>query len=186
LIVFPITHYRLEGTQPEKRHYQDEILIHQTTAQHFELGETVGLLTMLIPHPSDEAPQSWLDRIRPLNVQPLRSGLGISIRMEEKKIIIGAKCNLRMDISRDWRRPRYTYEAGKIKFGEFETNGDLIFASISGTKLNYTIINLTKALFRDNLLFEAKPSFFGLAFDASPDKGEKGKLRYWRDEIIIK
>lgn len=186
LIVFPLTHFRIEGVEPEKRHYQDETLIHQTTAQHFELGESVGFVTVLIPHPADESPQKWTERISLLPINPQRAGLGVHIEVEGKDVIVGVKNDLRMDMCRDWRRPRYTYESGKTHFGEFETNGDFVFASLSEAKLNYTIVNLTKALFKGKVLVEAKSSFFGLAFDGSPDKAGIGKLRYWRDEINIK
>ena len=91
-----------------------------------------------------------------------------------------------MDMSRDNRRPRYTYEAGRLTLGEFETNGDFLFAQIDGVNLNYTIVNLTKALYKKQILFEAKPSVFGLAFDASPDESGVGKLRYWRNTATIK
>ena len=185
LITFPMTHYRLEGTELEKRHYQDEILIHQTTAQHFELGETVGLITLLIPHPSDESPQKWLDHISSLSIQPNHAGLGVEIKTGDTHIFVGVKNDLRMDMTRDWRRPRYTYETGKINFGDFETNGDLLFATIEDSKLSYTIVNLTRAFFKNKLLVEAKSSYYGLAFDASPDKGGLGKLRYWKDSVNI-
>jgi hypothetical protein len=185
LIAFPLTHYRLEGVEPEKRHYQDELAIHQTTAQHFELGETVGFITVLIPHSASESAKGWAERISLLPIQPERAGLGIRIKTDDQDLIIAVKNDLRMDISRDWRRPKYTYEAGKICFGDIETNGDFVFASLRGTKLNYTIVNLTKALFKDKILIEAKPSLFGLAFDASPDQAGIGKLRYWRDEVEL-
>jgi hypothetical protein len=185
LILFPATHFRLEGTEPEKRHYQDEILIHQTTAQHFELGETVGFITVLIPHPKDEPPTRWLNKIRVIQTKPDRAGLGVEIDSGDGQILIGVKNDLRMDMARDWRRPRYTYEAGKIGFGEFETNGDFLFASLKASKLAFTIVNLTKAFFKDRPLFEAKSSFYGLAFDASPYTGGLGKLRYWKDEVDI-
>jgi hypothetical protein len=45
---------------------------------------------------------------------------------------------------------------------------------------------LTKAVFRGQVLVEARPSQFGLAFDGSPDGPGIGKLRYWRDEAEIK
>ena len=185
LILFPLTHFRLEGTEPEKRHYQQEIMIHQTTAQHFELGETVGFVTVLIPHSSDDPPEKWLNKIRAIQTKPDRAGIGVEIDAGDRKIVIGVKNDLRMDMARDWRRPRYTYEAGKIGFGEFETNGDFLFASLQNSKLAYTIVNLTKAFFKDKPLFEAKSSFFGLSFDASPYTGGIGKLRYWKDEIDI-
>jgi hypothetical protein len=186
LILFPATHFRLEGIEEEKRHYQDEILIHQTTAQHFELGETVGFITVLIPHPKDEPPTKWLDKIRVIKTEPDRGGLGVGIDSGGQQTIIGVKNDLRMDIARDWRRPRYTYDAGKIGFDDFETNGDFLFATIKDGKLAYTSVNLTKVFYKDRPLFEAKSSYYGLAFDASPDKGGLGKLRYWRDEVILK
>lgn len=193
LIVFPLTHYRLEGIEPIKRHYQDEFLIHQTTAQHFEMGETVGFVTVLIPYSKDANYPDWVGRISLLPVVPERAGLGIQVDTGEKKIAVAVKNDLRKDMARDWRRPRYTYEAGKIRFGEFETNGDFLFASeakseglSAAAKLSYTVVNLTKAIYRNQVLFEAKPSLFGLAFDASPDGPGVGKLRYWRDDVEIK
>ena len=193
LILFPLTHYRLEGVEPIRRHYQDEFLIHQTTAQHFELGETAGFVTVLIPHSKDSSYLEWPDRVRTLPIAPEQAALGVEIEAGDRTIVVGLKNDLRRDISRDWRRPRYTYEAGKIVFGEFETDGDLLFATLSqaqketpGERLRYTIVNLTKAAFRDGILVEAKPSQFGLAFDGSPDGQGVGKLRYWRDEVEIK
>jgi hypothetical protein len=185
LIAFPLTHFRLEGTEPEKRDYQDEIIIHQTAAQHFEMGETTGFITLLIPHSGDESSREWLDKIRPLITDPARAGLGVEIELGDRVITLGIKSDLRMDISRDWRRPRYTYDAGKIAFGNFETNGDLLFASIRGSEIGYTIVNLTQAFFKGEPLFQAKSSYYGLAFDASPDQGGLGKLRYWRDKVDI-
>lgn len=185
LIFFPLTQYKLEGVESEKRHYQDELLIHQTTAQHFELGETAGFITVLIPHRTNESPQKWVASISLLPVKDKRAGMGIQIKVGSKKILVCVKNDLRMDMCRDWRRPRYTYESGKIIYGDLETNGDFVFASINRGKLNYTIVNLTKAFFKNNVLVEAKPSFFGLAFDGSPDKAGIGKMRYWRDEIDL-
>lgn len=186
LIVFPLTHYKLEGVEDIKRHYQDEFLIHQTTAQHFELAETVGFVTVLIPHPAKEPFLEWTERISLLPVKPERAGLGIKIETGEQDIMVCVKNDLRMDICRDWKRPKYTYESGKISYEDIETNGDFVFAALRGTTLGYTIVNLTKAIFKDKILVEAKPWQSGLAFDGSPDQAEIGKLRYWRDEADLK
>ncbi len=186
LIVFPANHYRLEGVESEKRHYQDEILIHQTTAQHFELGETVGFVTVLIPHNKEESPQKLAQQVSLLPAKPEGAGLGIQVKRGDKLITVGIKNDLRMDMARDWRRPRYTYESGRMNYGDIETNGDFVFASLQGTILNYTIVNLTKAMYRNRVLVEAKPGFFGLAFDGSPETTGVGKLRYWRDKVNLK
>jgi len=176
----------LEGVERESRHYQEELVIHQTTAQHFELGETIGLITVLVPHASSSPPQDWKEDISLLPVRHARAGLGVQISHNGRTVFVGAKNDLRMDMARDWRRPRYTYEAGKVRFGDIETNGDFIFASLTDSQLDYTIVNLTKALYKQETLIEVKEGFFGLAFDASPDQGGRGKLRYWRDSKHIK
>ena len=193
LILFPLTHYRSEGVEPIKRHYQDEFLIHQTRAQHFELGQTAGFVTVLIPHPKEASCLDWSAKVRSLPIVPESAGLGVEIEAGGRKVVIGLKGDLRRDIARDWRRPRYTYEAGKILFGEFATDGDLLVASVPSSvegqskgTLNYTIINLTKAVFRDQILIAAKPYQYGLAFDGSADGPGIGKLRYWRDEADIR
>jgi hypothetical protein len=176
----------LGGIAKEKRHYQDEWLIHQTTAQHFELGETVGFITVLIPHKATIPVQTLVNKIHLLPVHHPKNGMGVEIREGDKTFHIGVKTDLRMDMIRDWRRPRYTYESGKIRFGDMETNGDLVFYSIEGNTLDYTIVNLTRAVFKTEVLVNPKPSFFGLAFDGSPpDKTGIGKLRYWRDKILL-
>jgi hypothetical protein len=193
LLLFPLTHYRSEGVEPIKRHYQDEFFIHQTRAQHFELGQTAGFVTVLIPHSIEAPALDWPGRVRVLPIVPESAGLGVEIEAGDRKVVVGLKNDLRRDIARDWRRPRYTYEAGKILFGEFTTDGDLIVASVpaaekgqTGSKVSYTIVNLTKAVFRDRVLIAAKPYQYGLAFDGSDDAPGIGKLRYWRDEAGIK
>ena len=192
-LLFLPTQFTLEGVEPIKRHYQDEFMVHQTIAQHFELGETVGFVSVLIPHSRQTADLDWPDRVRLLPTGIKGEGTGLTIETPESTYFIGIKNDLRKDISRDWRRPRYTYEAGKIRLGEFETDGDFLFSTLTshpGTpaaeKLSYTIVNLTKALFRQGVLFEAKPSNFGLAFDGRPDGPGVGKLRYWREKTDFK
>ncbi|MGA2361137.1 MAG: hypothetical protein ABSG73_01635 [Candidatus Aminicenantales bacterium] len=186
LIAFPSPQAVIEGTEPERRHYQDEWLIHQTRAQHFELGGTAVLVSVLVPHGAADDPRPWLERISLAPAGPEGKAVGVRIRSGERDVWIGVKTDLRMDISRDMRRPRYTYDAGRIRVGEIETNGDFLFASKEEGRLRYTIVNLTKALFKGSPLVEVKDSLYGLAFDASPDQAGTGKLRYWRDEAVIK
>jgi hypothetical protein len=89
-------------------------------------------------------------------------------------------------MARDNRRPRYLYENGKIRFGDFESNGDFLFAALDGPRLVYTVVNLTKASYKDRLLIESRLWQSGLAFDGTADTAGRGKLRYWRDAIVLK
>ena len=182
LVLFPAKEARMEGVEPEKRHYQDEWLIHQSWAQHFELGETCALVTVLVPHGATEGVGSWLDRVAFAPAEPARGATGVVIKDGDREIVVGVKNDLRQDMSRDNRRPRYTYEAGRIAVGGVETDGDLIYASSRGGGLDYTIVNLTKALYRGRTLVEAAEGQYGLGYDARPDRGGIGKMRYWRDK----
>jgi hypothetical protein len=186
LILFPSTEVRMDGAEAEKRHYQDEWLIHQSWAQHFELGETCAFVSVLVPHAAQDDPRAWLDRISILPAEPARGAVGVAIKSGDKDLVIGVKNDLRMDISRDGRRPRYTFEAGRIKVGDIETDGDLVFAAFRGQALDYTIVNLTRALFKGTKLVESGEAVFGLGYDAKPDRGGLGKLRYWRDKATVR
>lgn len=105
---------------------------------------------------------------------------------KDRVIHVGIKRALRMDMVRDWRRPKYTYESGRIQYNKLETNGDFFYTARSGEKLAFTIVNLTKAVYGDHMLLDQKPSLYGLAFDGSPDAPGVGKVRYWRDEIKLR
>lgn len=185
-IYFPLTHFKIEQVEPEKRHYQDEWVISQTAAQHFELGQQVGFITVLIPHAQDENPEEWLDQIQIVESEPLNTGLSLKIQTDDGVIQLGIKSDLRMDMIRDHRRPRYTYESGRISFGDFESNGDFFFTILEEDSLKFTVVNVSKAVYKDTVLYELAPSRYGLAFDGSPDAPGVGKARYWRDEIILK
>ena len=182
LILFPPPGPRQEGVEAEKRHYQDEWLIHQSWAQHFELGETWSFVTVLIPHGAGEDPKGWLGRVRLAPAGPDGKAVGVVIKDGERDVLVGVKTNLRQDISRDYRRPRYTYEAGRIVVGGLETDGDLVVAADRNGDLAYTIVNLTKALYKGRTLIEAGEGQYGLGYDAQPDRGGIGKMRYWRDK----
>jgi hypothetical protein len=192
LIHFPDTHFRLEGVEKEKRHYQDELVIHQTAAQHFELGQNIALVTLLIPHEREEDPGLWPGRI---GVSRSAGGRGIAVTIEEGGRIttVGIKRDMRGDMTRDFRRPRYTFESGSFELGGFESNGDLFVATRRGNgrengrggELSYTVVNFTKALYEGRVLLDQRSAFFGLHFDGSADSAGIGKMRYWRDTVRL-
>jgi pyruvate dehydrogenase E2 component (dihydrolipoamide acetyltransferase) len=112
-------------------------------------------------------------------------GVAVAIESGGRTTLVGLKNDLRMDMARDWRRPRYVYEAGRIAYGDLETDGDFVFASQNSSELAYTIVNMTRAERKGQVLFQGGQSFFGLAFDGSADAAGVGKVRYWRDTVKI-
>ena len=91
-----------------------------------------------------------------------------------------------MDMIRNHRRPKYTYESGRMQFGKLETNGDFFYTDRSGNQLSFTVVNLSKAIYDGQELFSQLPSQFGLAYDGNSDESGIGKARYWRDVITLK
>lgn len=185
LVVFPRTEFRLTGAEPQVRHGQDEVLFHQTLARHFEPGGTAVLMAVLIPHRSDEAPAAVLERIKVLAEGGGGGVAGLRLRSGPREVVVAAKTDLRREMVNENSRPKYTPESGLIRFGGFETNADFVFGRAEGARLDYTVVNLTRALFEGRMLVEAQPTLFGLAFDGRPDGPGIGKLRYWRDKAVI-
>ncbi len=186
LIYFPKSHFKIEQVEELKRHYQDEIMISETTGQHFELGQNIGFATVLVPHKAGEDPQKYVDNIKFIESDSEGKGMSIEITHGDDVIHVGVKNNLRMDMIRDYRRPKYTYESGRIKFDKFESNGDFFITRRHKDELDFTIVNLTRAIYDGKMLFDQQSGFFGLAFDGGSDQSGVGKARYWRDSIKIK
>ncbi len=185
LVLFPATHFRIEGVTPQKRHYQDELTIHQATAHHFEQGHTDGFITVLIPHGKDADPKALAARVRLLEPSPERGGLAVTIDTGTRRVTVAAKQDLRLDIARDNRRPRYVFDKGRIAYGPLATDGDFVFTSEESGALSYAIVNMTRAEYGEQVLFQNGHSFHGLPFDGTSDPAGVDKVRYWRDTVKV-
>jgi hypothetical protein len=185
-IYFPKTHYRMESVEQEKRNYTNEQVITQYTGQFFELGQHTGFITVLIPHPKDADASKWKDVIKLIDTGDAEPGLSVEISNGNEIIQVGVKSDLRMDMVRDYRRPKYTYESGKVSYDKVETNGDFFITRKNGDMVSFTAVNVSKIVYGTKTLFEQKESFFGLAYDGSPDGPGIGKARFWRDTVSLK
>ena len=136
-------------------------------------------VTVLIPHGSKEAPAELAACVRMLETDRPGQAIGLSITKGGKTYQIGAKLDMEAELIRDWRRPMYTYESGRTRYGEFETDAYMLFAVESGTTVNYAMVGAAKISYRGNVLHEQLPVRGGLNFDGSPDLPATSKLRYW-------
>lgn len=185
LVLFPESRFRLEGVEEERRFYQKELVIYQLASQHSELGENVALTTVLIPHPAEQESQSLAGQVRIVESDPAGAAVGIEIRDAQRIILVAAKRDLRSHVVRDNRRPRYTYDSGRMRLGQWECDGDFLYAESTPEELRYTAVNVTAVKYGETALFQQKPTTYGLAFDGSPDGPGIGKVRYWRDGISL-
>jgi hypothetical protein len=185
LIYFPRNKYRLESVEPERRNYRRELAIMEYSGQFFELGQSIGFVTVLIPLQEGENAPGWIDKVKLIETGESEPGLSMEINHKGETILVGIKCDLRMDMLRDNRRPKYTWESGRISYGSIETNSDFFITRKSGSNLFYTAVNLTGINYLGKKIFEQKKGFYGLNYDGGPDMESTGKVRYRRESIDL-
>ncbi|MCB9509518.1 MAG: hypothetical protein H6695_05020 [Deferribacteres bacterium] len=183
LIHFPYRERLEEGVESLQRYYQQEQAIYQMIGRHGYPGDLQTFVTVLVPHGKEEDAKKLASQIEMLDVDSFPEAVGLTIKSGEKKYVIAAKLDLQAEIVRDWRRPKYTYDSGKTRYGDYETDAYNLFAVETADKIHYAMIGAVKIKYKDRVLHEQFPADFGLNFDGSPDQPGVGKLRYWEQEV---
>jgi len=186
LIHFPKNHYRFEQVHAENRNYQQEWAISEFTGQYFEIGQHIGFVTVLIPHAATDDPKRLVQQVEYLETNLTEDGMGLRIRLDNKTIVTGIKCDLKSDWVRDYQRPKYTWEAGRIKYGPIETDADFFYSEEKPDDFAFTVVNVTRATRNGEVLYQQPSSYFGLNFDGRQDNPDIGKARLWRETISNK
>jgi hypothetical protein len=176
----------MEGVEPEKRNYQHEWVMYQMDSRHCNVGDLITFTTILIPHESGTDIQKLLSSAKLVDVGYPTKTAGVKIESGDATYYVCAKLDLQMDIVRDYRRPKYSYDSGKVRFDDFETDGSNVFAVVKGNRIEYCITNTVKGTYKGHVLYEQQPSNFGLAFDGSPEAPGIGKVRYWEDVYTVR
>jgi hypothetical protein len=183
LIYFPYRERLEEGFEAQKRYYQDEKTIYQLTGRHGYANDLQAFVTVLVPHNQNENPQRLIEQIEMLDIVSFPKAVGLTITTPEKKYLIAAKLDMQAEIFRNWRRPKYNYESGKTRYGDYETDAYHLFVVETNKKIHFAMTGAVKILYKDRVLHEQFPVEFGLNFDGSPDLPGVGKLRYWEGEV---
>lgn len=183
LIYFPYRERLEEGVEEQMRYYQKEKAIYQLIGRHGYRNDLQAFITVLIPHSSSEDPQKLVNRVQRLQVDRFPIAAGVQIGAGGKKYLIAAKLDMEAELFRDWRRPMYDYDSGKIRYGEYETDAYHLFVVEDAERIHYAMTGAVKLKYRDRVLHEQLPAEFGLNFDGSPDQPGVGKLRYWEEEV---
>ncbi len=185
LVIFPQrppAHQLVEGTGEQTRHYQKERFMYQLIGRHGYRNDLQSFVTVLVPHDQDESPEELAASITMLETSGNPDAVAVQIERGGRRYIVGAKLDMEAELVRDWRRPMYTYDAGKVRYGPYETDGNNLFVIESpGAARHFAVTNVTRILHGTDVLFEQGPVEFGLAFDGSPDRPDVGKLRYWQE-----
>ena len=185
LIQFLENRAKAEGSYEETRHYQKEVAIYQTQSSHYRAGDYEVFVTALIPLPGGENAEARLSNLRLMSVPAFPRAVGVEIKEGHATSYLCVKLDLNSGIVRENIRPRYTWEAGRVQYGDIATDAHYLFARISGNEITYSASEVLKVLYRDKVLMEALPNTHGLQLDGAPDRVGFVKWRYWEDKVAL-
>jgi hypothetical protein len=182
LIQFPQRALMEEGVESEQRYYQKEQAIYQMIGRHGYLNDMQMFVTVLMPHDKSVDPRTLLNRVRMLPVDERQRTLCVGLTAGETTYMVGMKMDYQADLFRDWRRPMYSYETGKVKFGDFTTDAMTLFAVMDPKNVRYGMVVGSKIEYKGKVLHEQGAAECDLAFDGSAPQPGVIKLRYWEGE----
>lgn len=186
LIRFLETRAKTIGTYAETRHYQDEIAIYQTQASHYRAGDYEIFVTALIPLRAGEQAAAKLPELRLLPLAAFPAAVGLEIKDRDRVSYLCVKIDLHAELVRENIRPRYTWEAGRVAYGDVETDAHFAFVTRAGGTLRYSASEVLKVIYQGKVLMEALPNTHGLQLDGSPDRVGYVKWRYWEDSVSMR
>ena len=183
LIYFPKDEQVSIGTEEHIRYKQKEQLMYQVAARHGAVGDLQVFVTVLAPHHKSVFPKDIIEFIDLHKPDKYPEAVSLSIKSGGKTYIISAKLDLNADLVRDHRRPKYTWESGKISYGDYETDADNLLVVKSDKKTHYAVVGATKILHNGKILYEQKGRNYKFDTTSAPDALGSGKFRVWEGEI---
>lgn len=188
LIYFPEgeTGGRMIGFDEEDRYYQTEFAIHQTISGWHFAGDAATFTTILVPHDTGSDINALMKKIELVQTDTYPKATGVKITDNGKTWYVCSKLDRMLDIHYKDTRPQYDYAHGNVKYENFETDAQQLFAIVDGNTLDYTSVYCVKLLYNGKTLFEKRPIPYGLRFDGGPEQDGIGKVRYWQDCVKLK
>lgn len=174
LLYFPENQEKNLVTDRIERHRQQERTVAQVFTGSLDNDEYVIFVTVLIPFSHENAAEI----IAEISIPDLGNNtIGLCFNAPNQKITIAHKIDLEKDITREWPRPKYTYEAGKIQANEIESNGHFMFRVEENKQLYFLALGLTKFAFNQQILFEQQPVTNEYRLDNAAPTADAWKVR---------
>lgn len=174
------------GAFPISRHFQDETAIYQTVSASYKAGDYEYFVTVLRPHATRGDDSFNAANVRLLDIDKAGKAIGLEITDGQEKSVICVKFDLEMDLAREPIGPRYQFDLGKVRYGDFVTDASYLFAKLRGDEVSYSAATMTKILYRDQTLMESLPYTFGLQLDGAPPRTGYPRWRFWEDTVKLK
>jgi len=115
-----------------------------------------------------------------------KNGICIEYKSGKTKEGLMVKLDFEKEIAKPNGRPRYTYESGKVKFADFETDAHFLQFTESEGRLAYSGVTFMKFIYKGQTIHEATPTSHTLQPDGSDTKWAPTKWRTLEDEVKLK
>ena len=184
-IEFPQGDIRRHGTFSLDRNLAPETAVYQTLSSHYLAGHVETFVTVLIPVPRVDLSASPVSAIRILEPPETRAGIGVVLEINGEEIFVASKTDLLRDITAANKRPRYTFESGKVTYGPFSTDASYFYARRSGDSVKWAGMHLVGVNYEDQELFAAPWNTFTLEPDDWATGLGAGKWRYWEGALEL-
>ena len=175
LVVFP--YERDTGTEAETRSHQTETALFQAVSQYFEAGRIEPFVTILYPIEPGEDAEAIASRFRLIRHD--EDAVALSIERGGRSEIVGVKLDMNRDLVREDIRPRYTYESGRLAYGDAETDADFLHVALGADgRPRFAATHLVRFDYAGETIFDTPESQFFQVWGRSDLKG-RAKWRRW-------
>jgi hypothetical protein len=167
-----------EGIEPISRAQGRERALYQTLSSQYKAGDTELFITALVPQDRKNGTAPVI-RLQTTSA-PMRAA-GIILEDGNTRYVVGVKMDLEMEVARGNIRPRYTYDLGKVHYGEYETDAHFFCATERTGTPSWSAVNVLKVKHRGVELMSALPNTHSLQLDGSADRVGMSKWRVWEE-----
>lgn len=166
-----------QGHEPVQRYYRDEILMHQSTSGRGSPGDYLVFCTALIPHDGDADPEALAASVSLASVSRVGKAAAVRVRRGDDESIVGVKLDLEDAVAFADVRPRYDWESGRTRFGDWETDAHFFYGRCHGDELSWAWTEATRLELDGQTLFEGEEGTFPLQY-SGPQK--RDAVTKWR------
>jgi hypothetical protein len=182
LVYFPIEeHARDHGHYDIERHWQQETTLYEALSAMYYPRDMEMFITVLVPHAKHIDPKQIVNKFKTMRTDKYPFAIGLEYHNDSRTDYIGIKGDLQMDYVPQHIRPRYDYEQGKVTYGPFESDANLLFASVGEEELYWAASNMIKVKYMHHLLHQSLEMSFGLQPDGAPPRDKRAKWRCWEE-----
>ena len=167
------------GSQPTRRYYQDEVVVHQSFSGPVRSGDDVAFITLLIPHGKGEDLGRFLGTIVLPEVDRCPQAVALEIEDAGQKITLGMKMNLESEILTENIRPRYNWGSGRTRYGDVQTDAHFFYCREQAGAMSYAFTEAVRLEYRNQEIFAAEPAAFPLQYAGEEMQVGIARWRAW-------